>query len=201
MSSLAKIQANRENSLLSTGPITPEGKAKSSLNAVKTGLTGRTVLLPSDDVEAYQNHVAGFFKQFQPVGDQEHTLVQSLADTEWRLLRIPALEQGIYALGRLELATEFSSEPDPSVRAALIEAKVFRTNRRDLSNLSLQEGRLRRQREQDRAELKQLQSDRQRTRKQQLDRVARYYLDSVDQDWDFPGGVEQFGFEFTLTKF
>src|SRR5690349_24767478 len=30
-----------------TGPKTPQGKAKSCLNAVKTGLTGRTVLLPS----------------------------------------------------------------------------------------------------------------------------------------------------------
>src|SRR5579863_5462974 len=44
--------ANRQNSLLSTGPKTPEGKAASSRNALKTGLTGRTVLLPGDDAEA-----------------------------------------------------------------------------------------------------------------------------------------------------
>jgi hypothetical protein len=123
MSSETQIQANRENALLSTGPKTGDGKATSSLNAVKTGLTGRTVLLPSDDVAAYESHVAGFFTQYQPEGDPEHRLVQSLADTEWRLLRIPSLESGIYALGRLELAAEFASEPDHTVRAALIEAK------------------------------------------------------------------------------
>src|SRR6185437_6194490 len=39
----AQLAANRANSQLSTGPTSEAGKAKSSLNAVKTGLTGRTV--------------------------------------------------------------------------------------------------------------------------------------------------------------
>jgi len=45
MSTSAQITANQKNAQLSTGPTSPDGKAKSSLNAVKTGLTGRTVLL------------------------------------------------------------------------------------------------------------------------------------------------------------
>jgi hypothetical protein len=49
----ARLNANRANSQFSTGPKTEEGKAKSSLNAVKTGLTGRTVFLPTDDIHAY----------------------------------------------------------------------------------------------------------------------------------------------------
>ena len=53
MSSPKQLAANQANSQLSTGPKTPEGKATSSLNAVKTGLTGRTVLLPGDDAAAY----------------------------------------------------------------------------------------------------------------------------------------------------
>jgi hypothetical protein len=44
--SASQLAANRANAQLSSGPQTPEGKAKSCLNAVKTGLTGRTVLLP-----------------------------------------------------------------------------------------------------------------------------------------------------------
>ena len=39
----ARLAANRANAHLSTGPTTPEGKGKASLNAVKTALTGRTV--------------------------------------------------------------------------------------------------------------------------------------------------------------
>ncbi|MBV9264604.1 MAG: hypothetical protein JO061_00400, partial [Acidobacteriaceae bacterium] len=110
MSSKAQVAANRQNAQLSTGPTSENGKATSSLNAVETGLTGRTVLLPSDDAAAYQAHVDGFFARLQPGSDEERTLVQSLADTEWRLLRIPALEAGIYAVGRLECAELFPNE-------------------------------------------------------------------------------------------
>ena len=67
----SQLAANRANSQLSTGPKTSEGKAKSSLNAVKTALTGRTVLLPTDDAIAYQDHVHDFFKELRPIGARE----------------------------------------------------------------------------------------------------------------------------------
>ena len=159
MSTIAQTKANQANAQHSTGPRTEEGKAKSSLNAVKTGLTGRTVLLPSDDAAAYEQHVDRFFREHQPVGDDESNLVQSIADAEWRLLRIPALEAGIYAVGRIELAAQFPDE-DPAVRACLIEAKTFLVYQKQLNNLSVQEGRLRRQRMLDLEALKQLQKDR-----------------------------------------
>src|SRR5947208_707155 len=133
MSSSAQIAANQRNAHLSTGPASETGKAKSSLNAVKTGLTGRTVLLPSDDAAVYEAHFAEFLKR--------QNLVQSLADTEWRLLRIPALEMGIYAVGRIEFAELFANE-DEGVRKHLIEAKIFLAYQRQLNNLSIQEGRL-----------------------------------------------------------
>jgi hypothetical protein len=66
-------------------PTDAQNKAKSSLNAIKTGLTGRTVLLPTEDAEAYQQHVTRYLAQYNPEGDQEKQLTQSLADTQWRL--------------------------------------------------------------------------------------------------------------------
>ena len=42
----ARLAANQANSQLSTGPRTPEGKAKVSLNAVKTALTGQPFSCP-----------------------------------------------------------------------------------------------------------------------------------------------------------
>jgi hypothetical protein len=156
MSSEAQIAANRANAALSTGPTTEAGKAKSSHNAVKTGLTGRTILLPTDDREIYLRHVARFFTKYQPVTDDEKALTQSVADTEWRLVRIPSLESGIYANGRSKLADELADESDPAVRAARIDAQVFQDCRKDLSNLALQEARLRRMRDADTAELKEL---------------------------------------------
>src|SRR4051794_33008677 len=157
MSSEAQLAANRRNSELSTGPKTEAGKAKSSLNAVRHGFTGRTVLLPSDDTAAYEAHLQAFQKRYAPATDEERNLVQSLADTEWRLLRIPSLEMGIYAVGRLELASNFQKIEDPQARAALIEAKVYLTYQRQLNNLSIQEGRLIKQRDKALAELDRLQ--------------------------------------------
>ena len=47
--STVQLQANRANAQLSTGPKSLDGKATACLNAVKTGLTGRTVLLHTDE--------------------------------------------------------------------------------------------------------------------------------------------------------
>ncbi|HEY1214052.1 MAG TPA: hypothetical protein VGE93_10525, partial [Bryobacteraceae bacterium] len=186
MSTDAQINANRENAQHSTGPRTGEGKAKSSLNAVKTGLTGRTVLLPSDDVEAYQRHIASVEAQYSPLTDAERLLVQSVADAEWRIARIPSLEAGIYALGRMELAAQFAAA-DESLRNALIEAKTYLVYHRPLNNLTVQENRLRRQREKDLAQLKQLQQERLAARKERFEKaVIGYYRQRVqDKIFDF----------------
>ncbi len=198
MSTESQIKANRKNAQLSTGPTSETGKATSSLNAVKTGLTGRTVLLPSDDAALYEAHISQFQARLAPVGDAEQNLVQSLTDTEWRLLRIPSLEMGIYALGRLEFAELFPGETE-AVRKHLVEAKIFLAYRRDLNNLSIQEGRLRRQREKDTAALAELQSARNRETEKRLDEAARAYIaayyDGRQDDFDNPAAL---GFEFSL---
>ncbi len=199
MSSEAQIAANRANAELSTGPTSETGKAKSSLNAVKTGLTGRTVLLPADDAALYEAHVAHFIERFEPANDRERNLVQSLADTEWRLLRIPSLEMGIYAVGRLEFAELFPQE-DPEVRKHLIEAKIFLAYQRQFNNLSIQENRLRRQREKDSAALCQLQELRQRQTKACLDEAAIHYIAAVHEGRHIEWEPQENGFEFSMAE-
>ena len=56
------------------------------MNAVKTGLTGRTVLLPTDDALIYQQHLDRHFSELSPATDRERALAQIVADAEWRLL-------------------------------------------------------------------------------------------------------------------
>ena len=62
------------------------------MNALKTGLTGVQVLLPTDDAALYEAHVRDYKNEFQPVGPEETHLLQSIIDTRWRLARIPGLE-------------------------------------------------------------------------------------------------------------
>jgi len=190
-----RLAANRANAQLSTGPTTPEGKAKSSLNAVKTGLTGRTVLLPSDDAEAYEAHLLRYVDRFAPVGERETELVQSLADTQWRLDRIPGLEFGLFALGRKRYAELFEEIENPQVRAALLDAHIFTVEGKHFSNLHRQEARLRRQYGQDLQELKALQ----RQRQQEQPEVAADPEPSRDrQKSNLP--LTAVGFEFTNTE-
>jgi hypothetical protein len=162
-----RLAANRANAQLSTGPTTSEGKAKSSLNAVRTGLTGRTVLLATEDAEAYEAHLERFRREWQPMGDRETELVQSLADTQWRLDRIPNLEAGLFALGRLRYAELFEEEKNPPVRRAMIDAHVLVTDAKHFKNLHLQESRLLRRYQQDAKELKELQAQRKKEQEEQ----------------------------------
>lgn len=129
----ARTAANRSNSQSSTGPRTSTGKAISSQNALKTALTGRTVLLPADDRTRYEAHLTDYFRRFDPVSEHECALVQSLADTWWRLLRIPSLEAALYAKGRAEFV-----EPDP----VMVQLETYLKYEKQFRNLALQERRL-----------------------------------------------------------
>jgi hypothetical protein len=198
MSSASQILANQANSQLSTGPKTEAGKAKSAFNALKTGLTGRTVLLPVEDASFYQQHLARFNSKYKPQTPEEQHLVQSLADTDWRLLRIPSLESGIYALGQRNFADLFNDQADADVRAAFIQAHTFMAYRKDLSNLSLQERRLRTQFQVDVAALASLQDALLVARKQALKRAATSLL--ISKRTGEPFALSQFGFDFTLPE-
>jgi hypothetical protein len=194
----ARLEANRANAQLSTGPTSPQGKAKSSLNAVKTGLTGQVVLLSTDDALAYQQHIDRHFTQFAPATDEEKSLVQCIADTEWRLLRIAPLEAGIYAVGRRKLADLYADEQNPATRDALIQAETFLTYRKDLSNLALQERRLRNQRVTDLAQLEQLQSQRRDRHAADLKRATTLYKSA--QQRAIPFDPAFFGFVFSTQQ-
>lgn len=190
----AKIAANQANAQLSTGPASPEGKAKSSLNAVKTALTGRTILLPAEDVAAYQQHVEAYTKDLQPVGRRESDLVQSIADSSWRLLRIPTLEAAIYAQGRIQFANHFD-EHDPALRASFIEFHTHLTYEKQLRNLALQESRLHRRREKDLAELRDLQKERKQEQNNAFEAASRLQMQAKRANQPFD--LAQFGFEFS----
>jgi hypothetical protein len=157
--SAARLTANRANALHSTGPRTDQGKAVASLNAVKTGLTGRTVLLATEDAAEYERYLAAFHDEYQPVGLRECELVQSIADTFWRVARIPSLEMAIFAKGRIEFAGLFE-EHELAARPLLMDAHTFLVYEKPIRNLQLQEARLVRRREKETAELRKLQAER-----------------------------------------
>jgi hypothetical protein len=152
-----QTEANRNNAVHSTGPVTTEGKRRASLNALRHGLTGQTVVLPTDDLAAYQRSCAEFHAELKPKGLLETKLVQAIADTYWRLDRIRAMENNLFALA-IEEQEPLSS--DPLISSALSQAKSL-DERSDLfTRLSLYEQRLNGTLEKSLAQLKQLQNER-----------------------------------------
>src|ERR1039458_2977975 len=95
MATAAQATANLANAQHSTGPATDAGKATSSQNALKHGLTAKSVLLPGEDEAAYRKMCEGVFESFAPANEPERNLIQLLCDTQWRLERCGRIEATI----------------------------------------------------------------------------------------------------------
>lgn len=97
MTSDKKAEANRRNSLKSTGPKTPEGKANVRCNALKHGLLSKDIILPGED-EATLRELGELLRdELQPVGELESLLVDRIIAAHWRLRRLGRVEAGIFA--------------------------------------------------------------------------------------------------------
>ena len=155
----AQLAANRANAQLSTGPRTEAGRARSSQNAVKSALTGRTVLLPTDDRDEYARFLADFQQQLKPVGPLECELVQIIVDCHWRLRRIQELEFALYAHGHEQFEPVFQDCPE-SERRSRILLQTHLTYEKQFRNPHIQEARIDRKRAKAVADLDRLQAER-----------------------------------------
>ena len=155
----ANPETNRANAQHSTGPNTEAGKWRSSLNALRHGLTGQIVVMPTEDLAAYQTHVKTFTGEYHPKGATEAQLVQQLADTSWRLNRAVALEANLYTLAAGLEPDPLTEAPDP-VQATMALAAALESHSKALMNLSLHTQRLSRQFERTVIQLRDLQKAR-----------------------------------------
>src|SRR5262249_54716986 len=85
-----QIEPNRAHAKKSTGPKTPDGKARSARNATTHGLTAQSLILENNEHESIEDfmilHVE-FELDLKPVGRLEQALVQRIAVCHWRLNR------------------------------------------------------------------------------------------------------------------
>jgi len=193
-----RLAANRANAQFSTGPTSSEGKTKVSRNALKTSLTGFTVLLPVDDAEVYASLVVSYQKEFQPVGPEETALVQSILDIRWRLERIPGLEMALLYVTRAEL-TNKDQRAVTNTDPLALELEIRRTEEKMFRNLHLQEQRLARRREREMAELLRLQQTRKARELEELNHAAQACLPAKHRSQSFD--LYALGFEFSRQRF
>ena len=154
-------------------PVRRPRKAKRArYNGVRHGLTGRVVLLPTEDLSAYRNFADELVESFAPKTPFERQLAQTIADTQWRLNRARSVEEGMFCVGSFGPAGDIVVECPPAVRpqrplqgrwhypgdageaentngqehpeihAALAASRVFQQDSKSFVNLTLYEQRL-----------------------------------------------------------
>jgi hypothetical protein len=88
-----RAAASRRNGARSKGPRTAEGKARSSMNALKHGLTARRwMVLYDEDTEELDALIEVWAARFAPAEPCEALLVRRLAEADWRLRRASRIE-------------------------------------------------------------------------------------------------------------
>jgi hypothetical protein len=98
MSSIEQIEANRRNSLKSTGPKTDAGKQASRCNAVRHGLTAETVIGALEDAEDYKAFELAITADYDAQSAVERELILRLASLLWRLRRANTIETGLFEI-------------------------------------------------------------------------------------------------------
>jgi len=121
----------------STGPRTPEGKAISSRNALKHGLTARDVILHDEeereDFAALQTDLTA---ELNPAGVLETLLLNRLLRASWDLRRIERIEvesadRRDPAMEKLQLSLErYKMRAERSFYRALREIQALQAERR-----------------------------------------------------------------------
>ena len=192
-----RAEINRANAQKSTGPRTEAGKQRSCLNALRHGLTGQTVVLPSDDLVAYQRHCQELHDQYHPKNPMEIQLTQTLADLSWRLNRIAAIETNMLALGAWEHSLSVDAE-DEQMHDALTMAKAFRIESQSFTNLSLHEHRLSLCFHKALKELREIQAERVTQERSDMNSAAKIL--QMHKDKKVPYDPVEDGFVFSNTE-
>ncbi len=161
-----RLAANRANALKSTGPRTAEGKARSSLNALRHGITGQVSIMTEEDRVAHDRFFHEIIDSLEPVGPLELQLASFISEDFWRLQRIRAVENDVFALGCFSDAADIDVA-HPEIHTSLTRAQTFLDHSKEIERLTLYEQRINRSVEKNRQQLDELQARRRATERKE----------------------------------
>lgn len=112
-----KLAANRRNAQLSigksTGPKTPEGKRRSSINALKHGLRAFSLAVPLfENAKDWKVHLALTVRNLEPQGYVEMQLAIRVAYLLWRLGRVARYESEVISIAMQEAQEATDDDSD-----------------------------------------------------------------------------------------
>ena len=133
--SAARQSANSANARFSTGPRTPAGKARSSQNARKHGLTSKDLVIGPEDHQEFDEFLAQFQEDIAPQGALQQDLFHQLV-AAWNLRRIRRMETELcaHAASYLDLLNDDGLQAKLD-RLARHASRIERTFHRSLKEL------------------------------------------------------------------
>jgi hypothetical protein len=118
------------------GPQYEQPRGAARFRAFHQGLTGQTIVLPSEDRARYQALRQSLMDDLQPKGAYEEQLVQTIVDASWRLNRAAAAEANMFA-HYLHEREGFITTGDEEIDTAMTIGNVFRTETPMLTSMAL----------------------------------------------------------------
>jgi hypothetical protein len=160
--------ANRLNAAKSTGPRSDSGKARSSQNARRHGLTAQITVMTEEDRVAHDKFTQAMVAELAPVGEMETFHAASAAEEAWRLHNARAQCNNIVAIGHFDGTGDRYEAEHPEIHTAITAATVMRDRAKTLELLSLYEQRIHRSFQKHYDQLRKLQAERRAKRETDL---------------------------------
>jgi hypothetical protein len=89
-------EASRINGAKSRGPVSVEGRARSSRNSLRHGFCSSVVVLPHEDQAHFEQLRDSYIDDFQPANQSQLDLVETMVAAQWRLNRFLEVEATIF---------------------------------------------------------------------------------------------------------
>jgi hypothetical protein len=118
MASERQIIANRINGAKSRGPVTPEGKLISAQNRTVHGLLSEAIIIEGECGDRFLELHDSLIAELQPETSTEYILVENMAVSRWRTMRVWVLENAAVSHEIRKQAEAHEGESQPT-RAAL----------------------------------------------------------------------------------
>ena len=81
---------------VSTGPRSAEGKARSSMNALKSGIYSKSVVIPGENRADLDALTEEYYQRFQPALPEQRDQVDILIRSTWTLRRLAVAEAQVW---------------------------------------------------------------------------------------------------------
>jgi hypothetical protein len=119
-----RLAANRANAVRSTGPKTPEGKARSAQNAIKHGFAGSTFAVARfEELHEIDDLKADAAAYYHPANSQEMQAVERIALAQMQMLRAMRLESGFF-ITAFDAATDSRGRPFTPMGLEMVNGNV-----------------------------------------------------------------------------